>query len=425
MLSLKTTEINNIIQTSLQNIKSHYRSLNGKNGWHQYLGNEKVGNIATSQALILLNTFNEDFDKKHLAFEFIINSQIKSDNNKQSDGGWTYVTNFSDIPTTEATCWSLLALYENYRNSETAKTGIQWLLNNHITSNNDEGWGTIKSDISRVYTTCLALRVLQMYKFNNTLQFEKASNWLIKSQNEDFGWGERFGHLSTITHTSHAILTISKIQNINSQCISNGVKWLLNNFKTIDAKIWNDKSGYQEMIEFDYEYNGKLNHHRLVYYHMPIPYALMALIKTGNIHRKIVFEGLNELVKNNNNGYWNHPYFESIKVKPLWSIYDTLISFKTLIEYCSDWNQILEIQLRRNKLTFVKNLNPFNFSNFTNNFILGIWGKVFAIIIACIFIIGVSKLFPDWSKTTYTSIILFPLIVEVLGYYLTEVRQRK
>lgn len=423
MQSIEVVKINEILETALSNIKVHFRSLNGRNGWHQYLGSDKIGNIATAQALLILEMCDEDFDQKHLAYNSLISSQHHS-TDILIDGGWTYVTNFSELPTTECTCWSLLALQKNYTNKKTTNDGLKWLLNNHPNENVDIGWGTIISDVPRIYSTCLALKVLKKYKMEDTNQFKNSLNWLIKSQNTDSGWGEQFGHKSTIFHTSFVVSTLMEIYNSNKSFINNGVNWLIQNF---NIAIENSSSniGSQEIIDFDYTTNNEIKHQRLIYFHTPLPHAINALITTGNIFNKNVFLALDEIVTNNNSGYWKHPSFDDSKQKPLWLIYDMVISLTSFTSYIKNWNEVKKIELKNNKLILVSNINPLSWNQFLHNFILGIWGKVFAVFCASIFIIYISEIFPKWSAKSYVSIIIFPLIVELLGYYITEVKKNK
>lgn len=426
MASIKIQEINDLISISFDNIKSHFRALGVKGGWHQYLGSEKIGNIATSQALMILDDFSIDFDRKYLAFETLLASQFHSDGNPALDGGWAYVTNFSDIPTTEATCWALLALHNNNRNSVAAKDGINWILQNQPGGTTDEGWGTIKTDKSRVYTTCLVIRVLKLYNYERTPQFERGINYLLKSQNVDGGWGERFGDRSTVTHTAHTIvLLIDAGGKSNPQAIKKGVNWLLNNFVIPENNSLIKNGGYQENIEFDSCLDGVSKHHRLTYYHLPVPYAIMALVKSGNMTNKNVFLGLQKLINDNNDGYWEHPHLADSKVKPLWAIYDSLVAFKVLMNATPGWRNLKEISFRNNKVTFENNTKPFNPKVFLKNFVFGIWGKIFVIIVLCVLASYTFKWFPKLDEKAHMGFVILPLIIELLGYYITETKSNK
>jgi hypothetical protein len=425
MPSIKVRSVEEVVLAGLNNIKTHFRILGNKAGWHQYLGSEKIGNIATSQALLLLDEFGVGFDKKYLAVENIIKSQTISKGDKARDGGWAYVTNFASMPSSEATCWALLALHKENRNSNFIKRGINWLLQNQVEGLQDEGWGTIKTDKSRVYTTCLVLKTLKAFNYEHSPQFERGLNYLINSQNSDGGWGEKFGFASSITHTSHAVIGLVDIINSpNSQIIKRGVDWLNKNFIATENDVLKN-GGYHEIIEFDCDINGVNTHQRLTYYHLPVPYALIALLKTGNINNKNVFWGFNQLINNNNDGYWFHPHLNDLKVKPLWAIYDVLMSFKELKKISVSWVDSLEIMLSNNKVIFVKKGRPFDKEVFVEKFVKGIWGKIFIIIVVCILSSYIFDWIPALEGKKYMQIVLIPLIAELLGYYLIEVHIKK
>jgi hypothetical protein len=69
---------------------------------------------------------------------------------------------------------------------------IKWLIENQ---NNDGGWADVKGDLSSVTRTSLAIIVLSKEKgtmaskIELTEVIEKATRWLIKTQNTDGGWG--------------------------------------------------------------------------------------------------------------------------------------------------------------------------------------------------------------------------------------------
>jgi hypothetical protein len=421
---IKTRVVDSVILSGLNNIKQYFRHVGDRYGWHQYLGSEKIGNIATSQALLILSKFQVDFDKKHLAIENIAKSQVVDNCNKASDGGWTYITNFSSRPSSEATCWALLALQSERQHSETIRRGISWLFQNQVDGAQDEGWGTIKEDKSRVYTTCLVVKTLKALGYEHSNQVERGINYLLKSQNSDGGWGEKLGFDSSVTHTAHVIITLIEVSNkIDSQAVKKGVDWLLQNFIFTDKGII-EKGGYQEIIEFDSFEDGANSHQRLIYYHLPIPYAIIALVKYGNINNQRIFLGLNYLLNNNNDGYWFHPHLAGSNRKPLWAIYDSLFALKEFRDVMAGWLNLNEVLLKNGKIILIDNVNPFNPARFFEKFIKGIWGKIFVIILLCIASFYFFKFFPSLKDKDYMAIVLIPLVAELLGYYVTEVREK-
>lgn len=348
MSTIKTTQVNELIDLAFENLKTNFRTINSQSGWHQFLGSEKIGNIATSQGILLLDYFNDGFTRKPLAIDYLFESQCHDSNRPEIDGGWNYITNFAAMPSTEATCWALLALFKNYRNDSRVKKGIQWLLNNYRNDSSNLGWGTIKTDDSRVYTTCLVLRTLYVYNLSEKEEFEKGLNWIIRSQNTDYGWGEKYGAISTIFHTSYVLLLLKEINNKSAFNFKNGAKWLYYNMITNTSDRWNRISGQLENIEFEYTVDKKKHHQRITYLHLPTPYALAALIVTTNNSHPLLYSELQDLLNNNNIGFWGHPHLQGTNNKPIWAIFDVLILFKTIINQFPDWDNLKEINIGNN-----------------------------------------------------------------------------
>lgn len=424
MNTLQIVNIRSAIKAALRNIKNNYREHDSKQGWHQYLGTEKIGNIASAQALMLFSVFNEDFNKSYLVFKTLFDNQFFKENDSRIDGGWGYATNFSTFPTTEATSWVLQSLYSEFRNSLAAQKGLLWLINNHIDGVFDEGWGTIKIDQSRVYSTCLVLKTLKMYGRDKETNYHKGLNWLLKAQNTDSGWGDRFGFPSSISHTSQVIITLKFLGIDNDhEKLNLGIEWLKLNTKSVDLMQKNPKLGFQELMEFNYIVNGKYSNVRLVYNHMPLQLASTALIVSGNFASPVVFEIINHLLKNHNNFFWSHPVFANDIRKPMWAIYETLQLFEA-VNNIADKKPAKLIELRGRKLVFINSDNPFNIIRFINNFVLGIWGKLFFIVLICVIMTKTFEIFPDLKNQVFMAFVILPLIIELAGYYLTELKKK-
>ncbi len=413
--SIIKSDIDHIVKEALQNFKLHYRQIKGKAGWHQYLGADKIGTVATAQVLLAFGYFKEDFNDKLKIVDSLLKSQIRSADSTKN-GGWEYVTNFPGIATLEATCWALLALREEYGDHPVALAGLNWLLRNAIKGETDEGWGMMPGDISRVYTTCLALKTLKVYGKMNTEQYERGLNWLIKAQNADKGWGSTAGYPSSIVYTSRVIITLAANGHDVIE-LKSGTQWLRQRTQNLQLAKINIDLEYHETIEF--------GSRKLKFHHMPLQLLLTALILSGNTKSITVFDGVNDLITNNNNYYWWHPSFEDDKRKPLCAIFDTLVVCKALQENTYNWQSVLMIQYQGKDLILKERSNPFSWKRFKERFIFDIWGKVFIVICLCLIFSNIIDAFPKLGTTAYSSMIIIPLLVELLGYYLTETRKSK
>jgi hypothetical protein len=408
-------DIDHIVKEALQNFKLHYRQIKGKAGWHQYLGAEKIGTVATAQVLLAFKYFREDFNDKLKIIDSLLKSQIKSADNAK-DGGWEYVTNFPGIASLEATCWALMALHEEYGDDPRVLSGLNWLQQNAIKGEADEGWGIVPGDISRVYATCLALKTLKMYGKVNTEAYERGLNWLIKAQNMDHGWGSTAGSPSSMVYTSRVIITLAA-NGHDIAALRSGVQWLRLRTQNLQLTKANIEQEYKEDIAFGAR--------GLKFHHMPLQLVLTALILSGHTKSITVFDGINDLVTNNNHYYWWHPLFKDSKRKPLWAIFDTLVVCKALQENTYNWASIIMVQYQGKHLVLKEASKPFSWKRFKENFIYGKWGKIFIVICICMIISRAIDTFPKLGTATYSSLIIIPLLIELLGYYLTEIKKSR
>ncbi|SIO49374.1 prenyltransferase/squalene oxidase repeat-containing protein [Chitinophaga niabensis] len=407
---IRIEEINRIVAEAIKNLRLHRRRIKGKVGWHQYLGEGKIGTIATAQALLIFQYYKEEINDRLRIINTLLSSQLKSDD-PAKDGGWEYVTNFPGIATVEATCWALLALYEEYRDDPVALAGLNWLLRNINSGDTDEGWGILPGDISRVYTTCLVLKTLKVYGKENTSAYERGLNWLLGIQNLDKGFGSQAGAASNIVNTSRVIITLAA-NGHDSNAIRSAVEWLKERTRSLQQTKANIEPEYRECIDF----RGR----KMYFHHMPLQNVLAALILSGSTKCDTVFDGVNSLITDNNYYYWQHPNFKDGKRKPLWAIFDTLVVCKALRETPYSWSALGVINYEGNSMTYTDVARPFSWERFKKRFIFDLWGKIFIGICVLMIAYRVLDKYPALGTTAYFSLIIIPLFIELLGYYLTE-----
>lgn len=415
---IRKADIDQLKNETSKVLKMHYRHNRELAGWHQYLGSEKIGTVATAQVLLLMKYLKEDFNYKVKVENSLLESQIRSASNDRINGGWGFVTNFPGMATTEATCMALQALHAEYARHSKVLAGLRWLLRTVKRSYTDEGWGIMPGDVSRVYTTCLALTTLNMFGHVNLLEYQRGLNWILKIQNPDGGWGSKAGCPSNITYTSRVLITMNAIgQDMNSEPLKSATQWLKDQAPGFIQLKNNVGIEHRECIEFE----GR----RLYFHHMPVQTALTALILSGNTKSFTVFDGVNDLVQHNNNYYWSHPSFNDGKRKPLCAIYETLMVCKALQDTTYNWPALQMLQSQGRKLTLTEASHPFSYSIFKENFIRSNWGKIFLVLCICLISYRIINTFPKLGTMTYLSLVIFPLLIELLGYYITEIRKNK
>lgn len=334
-----------LIFSSTSHLLEEYREISNKCGWHQYLGSDKIGNVANAQALLIIQKCNIQFQKKESVIKTLLDNQFSDTTNINLDGGWSYKTNYNEAPTTECTSWVLLALHSEVDiHSEPIKNGLLWLKNNHLENQTDIGWGSIKNDISRVYSTCLSLQVLSKYNQQNSEEYKKAINWLKKAKNKDGGWGITESSPSNLTHTSHAIITLLECGiNLESNIICNGINWVLEETKEIEN--WSEKEniGWREQLEFD----GK----RITFYHYSVAWIIIVLQLNNKSNTKQYKFLLNELLNHEHNGNWVHPYLKNESQYTIWSKHDAIMALTNHKQDISD-KVIVKLDTKKTKTNF-------------------------------------------------------------------------
>ncbi|MDO7171433.1 hypothetical protein [Mariniflexile sp. AS56] len=350
-------DIDAIIDRSINGLNENFRVIDNHSGWHQELGSPKIGNIANAQALLMLQFCDKQFSNKRDVLNTLKSTQF-SEEEPNLKGGWSYKTNLTTLPTTECTSWSLLALGQEFnRDDQVILNGIDWLLKNHIDVSKDTGWGCIKDDISRTYATCLALKTLKKLGKSIAPEFERGISWLKSSVNSDGGWGVSDQGDSTITHTSHAIITLIECGiNNNSDIIKKACLWLCTKYKESDS--WNSSpaAGLTEKMN--------IGDKRISYHHYSLPWALVALLSCGKLHSPEFIKGFNELLDLEDKGNWIHPFLIDNKHFTIWSKHDALYAIAHLQESCPNWHEVKHIKLNKNTVTFSSTNSRFNFSFF-------------------------------------------------------------
>ncbi|MFH1941168.1 MAG: prenyltransferase/squalene oxidase repeat-containing protein [bacterium] len=288
-------------------------------------------------------------------------------------------------------------------------------LANHPTEQkSDLGWGSIKYDEPRVYATALALRVLSRGNYKKTPQFIKAKNWLMMTRNEDGGWGEMKGSPSTFLHTAHTLIALSNCGiDPRTEILSKGCDWLLNLYDP--SNLWNDFNlgGLMEYVDISAQLT-----QRVTYLHFTTPWVINALIKCKRINTIQVFKGINWIVDNCHNGYWDHPYLVSMKNKPMWAIHDSLLALKNFQAIFPHWDEIKQVILQNGEIT-IKPISKARlsitkyFKRFSKNKIT--WG-CFGIISIFLFLV-IFKILPVREGILG---ILIPFLIAIVANLITK-----
>jgi hypothetical protein len=308
------TEINDLLLT---NIKKKADRV----GWHQFIGEDKVGDVATAQGLLIHHYTGQPTNEA--CKRTLIDAQIQDPT--ENTGCWAFISN-SDTPLVSATSWITLAIIASGEpiSSDVIEKAINWI---KLNQNDDGGWGPRKGLSSRIYDTYLAARVLKTidpYHSNENIHIRNACRWISEAQNQDGGWGEIQGSVSTSIHTAFALLAISESKSPNNEFIlKKGKKYLYSQWNPKDA--WEHTSCTEVYEIFKDENASSLNRISMEYY--PTPWVISALLHCGeSIINKKLLKSLKWLLSVAKAGN-----FKSSSSKPnghFWAIHDTIFALQ-------------------------------------------------------------------------------------------------
>ncbi len=137
---------------------------------------------------------------------------------------------YSGIPQIESSVWVAIA-FEKINSIENKYGAFldKTLLNIIKSANADGGWGSWKDDRSRIIVTSLVLLLLRRINSIGTKEnletiFKTGCDFLIKSQNQDGGWGFRPYESSNGVATSYALAALAGSQEFESSVLK-GLEW--------------------------------------------------------------------------------------------------------------------------------------------------------------------------------------------------------
>lgn len=322
--------IDNIINACTNTLNDNFRHIGNDTGWHQHLGSHKIGIVATAMALLYFQMVNEECPEKEECLEFLRKK-------KNSDGGWSYISNTNGKSNVESTCWALYALhqYDAQLYDSEIEAGTAWLLTQYDQHEDiDSGWPFMGESLPRIYLTAFVLRTLKRLGKDSGQEYECAKKWLIDSQNDDGGWGELPERGSSLFFTSYCILTLTECgTSENDATIVNALGWL--NQKMSGINIYD--SSLICYLEFIEKGTGE-ERVRIPFFHYVLPYVVMTYLKLGK-KRQVVFDAMKVLIERSSNGSIEHPMLENSKIIPIWALYDTVSAYQCFKNSFENWEK--------------------------------------------------------------------------------------
>jgi len=314
-------------------------------GWHQYIGERRVGPPATSVGLLIMKYSKRKFDYVGIAQEQLRKFQFHTDD-PLTDGGWT-IRSITRYPITESTAWVLLGLLSTGESSQSPhiQRGFNWLL---VNQNKDGGWGGKRDNPSRVWTTFWASWAVALIQPSHE-SLTRVATWLRRNQNADGGWSEVPGKNSTAIHTALALLSLDNTgEDSSSKTCRDGVEWLYNHWNP--ARMWDDNSMREEYDIF----LSPESWDRVQIRHFNTQWAVTALVRSGHgIFRREVFQAVKYiLAQQHADGYWPHPASRD-KIL-IWGIHDSVVALTTFVSSFGQLSGTGAIDLYDNVVVFNK-----------------------------------------------------------------------
>jgi Squalene-hopene cyclase C-terminal domain/Squalene-hopene cyclase N-terminal domain len=329
ILALKMSEIQQAYHRAFDLLQKDCKQVNNRVGWHQYLGENRVGDVATAQGILLMQCMSYSSPQLPELIRTLRESQ-------HADGGWTFSTS-RNVPTVEATVWVMLGLLSSGMAKEdpVLLRGRDWLIGNQ---NGDGGWGPKSSLESRVYVTFLACRCLAHFESQTSQRvlvpyLRNALNWLLEARNKkDGGWGEHSSRNieceSTIVHTAYALLTLKTLdKSLEDEEIRQGIRFLYRHWD--EQVMW---QGAKTIEHYDLPRQGSQTIPRVTIEYFPTAWTIIALLSVGeSALRKEIFISVRWLLKQQKeDGCWP---LDSIQPDRLWAIHDAVLALSTFISH--------------------------------------------------------------------------------------------
>lgn len=325
---IEVSAIQDSVRRAADLIQRNFIITNEFCGWHQYIGERRVGPPATSMGLLILKYAKRKFDYLGNAQEQLRKFQFQT-SDPLTDGGWT-IRSITRYPITDSTAWVLIGLVSTGEliQSTCIQKGLNWLL---INRNKDGGWGGKLGNPSRVWSTFWASWAVSLIQPGHE-SLHGVVTWLKRSQNADGGWGEIPGKNSTAIHTALALLALNDSgEDPSSKPCRDGVEWLYSHWNPVS--MWD---GDSKLEEYDIFLSSE-SWDRVQIRHFNTQWAVTALVRIGDgIFRHEVFRAMKYiLAQQNAEGYWPHPASRDRIL--IWGIHDSLLA---LVTFASSFGQL-------------------------------------------------------------------------------------
>jgi hypothetical protein len=300
------------------------KTVGHRTGWHQKIGEAKVGDVATGQGLLLFKLCKHRNQSLEKFTSTLRDAQYHCNVNDNRYGAWSLLT-ARDTPTVDATVWPLLGLVAagEQTNSEVIAAAHNWLINN---INEDGGWGPRKGLVSRMYHTflaCFCLHQIDPHFFEDNLPLAtKTRDWVIRCRNDDGGWGMTKGEPSSPIHTAYAVYTLFVVNAGKTPEMRSGIDYLYQHWQP--RTFWEHTlSSEQYEVPREGERGDAINRPTVDYFvTAKVAYVLLSVGESAL--RKEIHESITWLIQSQDpEGSW---HLRDLIPDRLWAIQDAVLA---------------------------------------------------------------------------------------------------
>jgi len=283
-------------------------------GWRQFLGpSDSVGVFGSACGLTTLCAINPK-DSRLIAqiVKYLKSIQLQ-------DGSWDSPTILPDLGLTTATCHCVMALKSAGlpANDKHLEKACNWLISN---IQQDGCIGNYAGDKNQSFiSTALTIRALKCIGLNQFLpEINRIIGRIVSFKNDDGGFSQDKG-ISTIHHSSVALLALSNLESLisnTSRIIEESYSYIIENIsfgQNIGRDIdYVELKGRRAMLPYTYQTDGIL---------------LQALLTYKNaIYDENIFSLVSYIIESQKEGSWEHQTIPG--KKPSWAIMESIIGLK-------------------------------------------------------------------------------------------------
>jgi hypothetical protein len=309
----------------------------GEVGWYRRLNvADRVGTVATANAIVSLRSVGVDLPRSYDVVKALVSRQ-------REDGGWSFVSNVSEVTVVDATAsvlvalqdWQSLVEFRDLRLPAVLEKALDWL---ERASMPEGGWGMIAGAPYRNYSSALAVQALCMCGRRASREVPKAIHrFMSEADPATGGWQDANRHVSVpvTAEVVRALQAAADRQILYLAEVSRACNWLLSLARS--TEFWEATQATANVEEVEVVIEGQRR--RIEYGHSPRPVAIQALVVANKADTPEVVAAVRALVDDLMANRWGAIAGPHHSVPTSWMLYDVvggLVAFRSAFSRRTD-----------------------------------------------------------------------------------------